>query len=62
MSTDLEKARQEVINAAIEWAGATTRSAHFERQLLKAVEALLDRDTSSDGGRMNENSIGGENV
>ena len=67
MSTDLEKARAEVIEAARNYVSNPFVADSWTRlfELRKAVQSLnaIERQSSlSDGGRMNEKAIGGENV
>ena len=70
MSADLEKARQAVIEAARNYACNPYINDHLDlirarRQIRKAVASLdaIERQSRpSDGGRMTESSIGGENV
>ena len=69
MSTDLEKARQAVIEAAREYVWGTRfpnlRGDCILSTLIAAVHNMeyIEREARpSDGGRMNETSIGGENV
>jgi hypothetical protein len=70
MSADLEKAREAVIEAAKNYVSKPYVSkngarivARFElRKAVASLNAIERQSRPSDGGRMNEKSIGGENV
>lgn len=68
MSTDLEKARAEVIEAARNYACnpyindylALIRARLQIRKAVASLNAIERQSRPSDGGRMNETSIGGD--